>query len=581
MTDFARRFVLLLIFALGAGTTVASAQSQVWRPIYEGSIQISADQGTYKIPLPPGKWSMAAVAENDQNAQGQGPEKTPSDMVKLILVQATGGQLYGVISIQVAVSKRSSELESLMCDKASGVLRYAKAMAGDKTEGCSKVLIRDVFARASSGIWRTARQFLMKTGVKYPYRMIGFEDTSQRADFGYLQVQYFFDASQWDMKISSRGSEMTPISSSTTAQINQREPRLVQKLFDYARRYAVALDLVATSGASPISIRKFEPGSQQDSKSAQTQKTSLTQGRTLDDICAAIGFRLNTEAHQSCVEELESRGLKTQADEAVTETIETTPNKSENPRATDRTESLELNPGSRVYVENTENSTELDLILAQSVAVVKGVESSMAMMRPPTASAQTSTASTTYPKPTKPTVKPQRLAANQPDPTKGSLDVKQSSEVIERPVTTIVAKSTARPNRALKINGLQQKAGAWPVAQKASNIFGAKGPDGSAWRGLVFKAPEGTPVRSIADGKVMFAQKLRTYGNLIVVDHGKNFMSVYAYNDKLTRRVGDLVKAGDPIALIGNTGPLVESALYLEVRRDNKPLNPSLYLRAR
>jgi septal ring factor EnvC (AmiA/AmiB activator) len=109
--------------------------------------------------------------------------------------------------------------------------------------------------------------------------------------------------------------------------------------------------------------------------------------------------------------------------------------------------------------------------------------------------------------------------------------------------------------------------------------FGAQRPDGGLWRGLVMRAPEGTPVKSVADGRVVYAGWLSGFGNILIVDHGQKYLSVYAYNQALLRQVGDIVAAGDTVASVGATGGQVESGLYFEIRHQGAPVNPLLWLR--
>ena len=81
-------------------------------------------------------------------------------------------------------------------------------------------------------------------------------------------------------------------------------------------------------------------------------------------------------------------------------------------------------------------------------------------------------------------------------------------------------------------------------------------------------------VKSIATGTVVFADWLRGFGNLLIVDHGGNYMSLYANNQALLRKVGDEVAAGDDIASVGNSGGNAENGLYFEMRYQSKPFDP-------
>lgn len=117
-----------------------------------------------------------------------------------------------------------------------------------------------------------------------------------------------------------------------------------------------------------------------------------------------------------------------------------------------------------------------------------------------------------------------------------------------------------------------------PVQGPIRARFGTERPDGGKWRGLLIQAPEGTAVRAVAPGTVVYADWLRGFGNLIIVDHGNQYLSVYAYNQSLLKRVGQTVSAGEPIATVGSTGGQVESGLYFEIRHRGAPQDPAKFL---
>jgi septal ring factor EnvC (AmiA/AmiB activator) len=87
-------------------------------------------------------------------------------------------------------------------------------------------------------------------------------------------------------------------------------------------------------------------------------------------------------------------------------------------------------------------------------------------------------------------------------------------------------------------------------------------------------ARSGQQVRAIAPGRVAFADWLRGFGNLLIIDHGDGYMSLYANNEALYREVGDEVKTGDSVATVGTTGGNAESGLYFELRYQGKPFDP-------
>ena len=94
------------------------------------------------------------------------------------------------------------------------------------------------------------------------------------------------------------------------------------------------------------------------------------------------------------------------------------------------------------------------------------------------------------------------------------------------------------------------------------------------WKGLFIKAPEGSEVRAVAPGKVIFADWYKGYGNMVIVGHGDKYMSIYGNNQSVLKHVGDTVKAGDVIASAGSSGANEESGLYFEIRREGRAFDP-------
>ena len=114
-----------------------------------------------------------------------------------------------------------------------------------------------------------------------------------------------------------------------------------------------------------------------------------------------------------------------------------------------------------------------------------------------------------------------------------------------------------------------------PVRGELAGQYGTPREEaGAAWKGLFIRAVTGETVHAVADGRVVYADWLRGFGNLLILDHGKGYMSLYAYNDGLLRQVGERVRAGDPVAQVGASGGSAESGLYFELRRDGKPFDP-------
>lgn len=116
----------------------------------------------------------------------------------------------------------------------------------------------------------------------------------------------------------------------------------------------------------------------------------------------------------------------------------------------------------------------------------------------------------------------------------------------------------------------------WPVDGKPSNQFDRPRNDGKMrWQGVTIPAKEGTTVKAIHHGRVVYADWLRGSGLLLIVDHGDGYMSLYAHNESLLREVGEWVTAGTPISTVGNSGGEEQAALYFEIRHNGKPTNPA------
>lgn len=156
----------------------------------------------------------------------------------------------------------------------------------------------------------------------------------------------------------------------------------------------------------------------------------------------------------------------------------------------------------------------------------------------------------------------------------------KKAEPVEEPATQTRSAPSQQATRAAPVgggNGLRHGLAA-PVRGQVQGRFGVDRPDGGVWRGIVLRAPEGTPVKVVAPGTVVYADWLRGFGNLIIVDHGQQYLTVYAYNQSLLKRVGDSVAAGDTIASVGATGGQVESGLYFEIRHRGAPVDPAQWL---
>jgi septal ring factor EnvC (AmiA/AmiB activator) len=110
---------------------------------------------------------------------------------------------------------------------------------------------------------------------------------------------------------------------------------------------------------------------------------------------------------------------------------------------------------------------------------------------------------------------------------------------------------------------------------------GEAGAAGPSWKGIFIRAPNGTEVRAVGAGQVVFSDWLRGFGNLLVIDHGEQYLSVYGNNEALLRNVGDRIAVGDVVATVGNTGSNETPGLYFELRFQGRPFDPLTWVAAR
>ena len=104
---------------------------------------------------------------------------------------------------------------------------------------------------------------------------------------------------------------------------------------------------------------------------------------------------------------------------------------------------------------------------------------------------------------------------------------------------------------------------------------------GTYWRGLFFRAAAGTPVRAIHRGRVVYADWLRGFGLLLIIDHGQGYMSLYSHNQEVMKGVGATVATGETVALVGDSGGLAQSGLYFELRHNGTPQDPLRWCKLR
>ena len=140
----------------------------------------------------------------------------------------------------------------------------------------------------------------------------------------------------------------------------------------------------------------------------------------------------------------------------------------------------------------------------------------------------------------------------------------------------------ARQSRSAAVARHDQGSLLWPVAGRVTHRFGDSRAGGRMrWQGVYLSAPLGTNIVAVASGTVAFADWLRGFGMLAVIDHGDATMSLYGHADTLYKKVGDRVEGGEPIAAVGRSGSIDEVGVYFEIRRAGVPVDPEAWLQAR
>lgn len=165
---------------------------------------------------------------------------------------------------------------------------------------------------------------------------------------------------------------------------------------------------------------------------------------------------------------------------------------------------------------------------------------------------------------------------------KKALSEQQKLAKLEQEELALVAllkKMAAAAREAENLVGLSKlkRKLSWPVKGRISHRFGSNKQGYLKWKGVLLSAPIGRQVKTIHNGTILFSDWLKGYGLVTVVDHGDGYMSLYGHNQALLKSVGERVEAGEPIALVGQSGGQAESGLYFEIRHQGQAVNPKLW----
>ena len=135
-------------------------------------------------------------------------------------------------------------------------------------------------------------------------------------------------------------------------------------------------------------------------------------------------------------------------------------------------------------------------------------------------------------------------------------------------------KAMAAPPAGPPFDSLRGKL-AWPARGRLLKQFGNPKKAGLKWRGVLIGAEPGSRVNAVSGGRIVFADRFRNLGLLLIIDHGDGFLSLYGHNQDLLKTTGERVQTGEQIATVGDSGGQRDTALYFEIRKGKQPLNPA------
>lgn len=174
-----------------------------------------------------------------------------------------------------------------------------------------------------------------------------------------------------------------------------------------------------------------------------------------------------------------------------------------------------------------------------------------------------------------------KLESSLKDDTSRVTSLKSNQNELEEILHRVQATLSDLPSNVGKqpFGKLQGKL-AWPTRGNISKRFGTRRESGALrWNGVLISTKEGSPVKAIHHGRIVFSDWMRGFGMLTIIDHGDGYLTLYGHNETLLKSPGDWVNAGDVIAYSGRSGGQQSASLYFEIRKDGKPQNPSRWCR--
>ncbi|NLY28128.1 MAG: peptidoglycan DD-metalloendopeptidase family protein [Alcaligenaceae bacterium] len=404
-----------------------------------------------------------------------------------------------------------------------------------------------------------------------------------------LRAQYAAGLSPWTALLSGDNPQAISRELSYLGYVSRAQARAVQAVQTTLNRLA---ELEKTIKENRTTLTRLAAQVEQQKKDLQTQqnerkavlariesqlKDQRTQAQRMEQNDARLG-KLIAGLDKTIAQQREAERIAAEKRRAEQARLAAEKRRQEEERRQEAQRRLDaqrrLEEQRRLEAQRSQGSTPGQADGASS-AVVPGTESTVsgdASLVRSSSVEQASADRTAADKPSSSDKPPaERIASDQPAAGKPSSREPPSAD------TPSAEKTPAEPS-----GGFAGLSKGLPAPVKSTSVlgrFGSARPDGGVWRGIVLMAPEGTPVRAVAPGRVVYSTWMTGFGNILILDHGQKYLSVYAYNQALLKQVGDTVRAGETVARVGATGGQVESGLYFEIRHQGAPINPQVWLK--
>ncbi len=158
--------------------------------------------------------------------------------------------------------------------------------------------------------------------------------------------------------------------------------------------------------------------------------------------------------------------------------------------------------------------------------------------------------------------------------------LKEAAKSLDKKIASLSRKKSYTPNNKIKGPSFKANKGRldMPIKGKIVLKFGPYHDKDlnitNYSSGITIKAARGEIVRAVFGGNVIFADWLKGYGNVIIIDHGKSYYTLYAHMENMRKKLGETIKTGDILANVGDGGSITGTKLHFEIRHHGEPVNP-------